>query len=106
MVWKSRALAWLAVRAVAACAALAVALPVAAANRPDEAQVATAAHAMVVTQNPLASRAGLEVLKAGGNAADAAVTTALALAVVHPQAGNLGGGGFLLYYRRATASAR
>lgn len=52
--------------------------------------------AMVVAQEPNATDTGVAVLKAGGNAVDAAVAVALALAVTHPSAGNLGGGGFLL----------
>lgn len=53
-------------------------------------------HAMVVSQEPLATDVGVEVLKSGGNAVDAAIAVAFALAVTHPSAGNLGGGGFLL----------
>jgi gamma-glutamyltranspeptidase/glutathione hydrolase len=51
---------------------------------------------MVVTVEPHATDIGVEVLKAGGNAVDAAVAVGFALAVTHPSAGNLGGGGFML----------
>ena len=53
-------------------------------------------HAMVVAQEPLATDVGVAVLKAGGNAVDAAVAVGFALAVTHPYAGNIGGGGFML----------
>ncbi len=51
---------------------------------------------MVVAQEPLAAEVGVAVLKSGGNAVDAAVAVGFALAVTHPFAGNLGGGGFML----------
>jgi gamma-glutamyltranspeptidase/glutathione hydrolase len=86
---------------VACCLlALLTASPAAAPLRPSHAQ-----HAMVVSLHELASRAGVEMMQAGGNAVDAAVATGFALAVVHPQAGNLGGGGFLLL-RKANGEVR
>ena len=66
---------------------------------PAPVQVAESRRGMIVTQQALATEAGVEVLRAGGNAVDAAVAAAFALAVVHPQAGNLGGGGFLMFVR-------
>ncbi|HEV8037288.1 MAG TPA: gamma-glutamyltransferase [Bryobacteraceae bacterium] len=59
-------------------------------------QPVLAQHAMVVAQEPLAADVGLAVLRAGGNAVDAAVAVGFALAVTYPFAGNIGGGGFML----------
>lgn len=55
-----------------------------------------ASKGLVVSQSDIASEVGFRTIAAGGNAVDAAVATALALAVTHPTAGNIGGGGFLV----------
>lgn len=61
-------------------------------------------HGMVVSDNQMASQVGVDILKQGGNAIDAAVATAFALAVTHPQAGNIGGGGFIVYMDASSAT--
>jgi gamma-glutamyltranspeptidase / glutathione hydrolase len=68
----------------------------AAAAAPGAGRTATGSQGMVVSANVLASQVGMEVLRAGGNAVDAAIATGFALAVVHPAAGNIGGGGFMV----------
>ncbi len=61
---------------------------------------ATGIHGMVVSPEPLATQIGLDTLRGGGNVIDASIAVSFALAVTYPQAGNLGGGGFLLYRNR------
>lgn len=63
----------------------------------DISKSALSTKGMVVTAHPLATDVGVEILKKGGNAADAAIAVQFALSVVYPRAGNIGGGGFLVY---------
>ncbi len=67
-------------------------------TQPSRFQPVVARNGMVATQEKRATRVGVEILKAGGNAVDAAVAVGFALAVTHPQAGNIGGGGFMLVH--------
>jgi gamma-glutamyltranspeptidase/glutathione hydrolase len=64
---------------------------------PLRSQPVTAPHAMVVTAHPLATQVGVDILNQGGNAIDAAVAVGFALEVVLPDAGNIGGGGFIVH---------
>jgi gamma-glutamyltranspeptidase/glutathione hydrolase len=69
-----------------------------------ETQTATATRFMVTAANPLAVAAGVEILKAGGSAVDAAIAVQLVLNVVEPQSSGIGGGGFLVHFTKADGS--
>ena len=112
----------LALASLTACGStppVAKAQPVAAVQQTASAQAASAAYdfdmdvfhpvvarnGMVATEQELASQIGLDILKAGGNAVDAAVGIGFALAVALPNAGNLGGGGFMMVHDAKTGKS-
>lgn len=77
---------------VAALAIVALTLPIGAGNAPYRAK-----NGLVISQSDIASEVGWQIIKSGGNAIDGAIATSLAMAVTHPTAGNIGGGGFIVY---------
>lgn len=91
-------------RLATACAALLLAPVLLAPSPADESTEVAYERYAVAADHPLGSRAGAEILEAGGNAADAAAATMLTLGVVSPASSGLGGGGFMLYYRASDRS--
>lgn len=89
---------------LAVVAALSILAPAIASTVPTapEPQSGTARHAMVAAANPLATQVGVDVLKAGGSAVDAAVAIQAVLGLVEPQSSGLGGGAFMVYYDART----
>src|ERR671937_1017423 len=85
-----------ALRAAIAACGVAIVMP-AAAEQPARPPV-HAAHQMVVAANPLAAQVGLDTLRQGGTAIDAAIAVQMVLTLVEPQSSGIGGGGFLLYF--------
>ncbi len=80
-----------------------VLFPLSVAVAADTAPLVQGERGMVVSVNPEASDAGLQILQAGGSAVDAAITVAFALAVTFPEAGNIGGGGFMMVWPGASS---
>jgi gamma-glutamyltranspeptidase/glutathione hydrolase len=93
--------ALLSLAALAPAASLTPATAPSTAAPPVRIQPVTAPHGMVVTQEERATRIGVDILRRGGNAVDAAVAVGFALAVTLPKAGNLGGGGFMVVHLAA-----